>query len=937
MNKLKRLLGPTRFIAVLAARTVIVAGLSLTSVQSLAEGDLHSPVANSSRLEQAFDSVRVSRRDAEVRPSVDVIHVAPADRDDTSESRATGAEDDPLRGLPAAQQRAREMARGMRDGQRPLRALHVVLAPGRYVLDRTLEFDERDSGQPGAPVVYRAQQTGTVVVSGGVEMTSAGSDGASATFELPAGRKVEWRGAQQLYVEGRRAPLARMPDAGDYWYVQPPNERTSLVGPSDAALGPDARAWLASIDTVDRRDAVLNLFQAWTTGRHRLRFEEAGRALLLVPVPRWPASTFGRSQRFYVENLRAALDAPGEWFGSGKTVTYLRRPGERGRRLVAVLPTLTRLITIGHRATGRPPTHDLELQGIDFEHTVFVTPDTGYADNQAASGVGAAIEVNGAQRIVIDRCRVSRTGGHGIWLRRGVREATVSGTLLSDLGAGGVRIGDVVGPTAEHPSSTAGNRVVGNMITRTGQLLPGGVGIWVGQAWDILVAHNLITDTSYTGISVGWRWGFGPARSGRNEINSNLLVNIGQGMLADLGGIYTLGESPGTVIRDNVVREVRSYPEYGPGGRAAGFGIYQDEGSSDTVVERNLVIGTDSGGYYLHYGRNNQIRGNLFAHGVRAEMDVSKNEGGADGVLAVGNVIVAAATRPFARLASAPVVRFEGNVVSAESAAQAEVLRRCAGGCRIATMAVSAGPAAKAVSFSGLPVDAERAWREVLAKAGPDLPALESIPVVPVDRPAIVDIRPTTLIHVDIALAPVGRRPVGLNYRPLGDEQSIRIESRSGPGEPDRCLNFRDGPNFERPVEPFAFATLGRTSGRWSARFSLWTDGRSEFVHEWRDDDVPYRVGPRLVVDRGSVRVGGQEVTTINARAWYTFDVSVEMADGTGTWDLLVTHPDGREQRLAALPLADPLWAELRWVGLISRATTQTQTCVGSFDVRPAH
>lgn len=76
---------------------------------------------------------------------------------------------------------------------------------------------------------------------------------------------------------------------------------------------------------------------------------------------------------------------------------------------------------------------------------------------------------------------------------------------------------------------------------------PGGVGVIIAQSYDNEVSYNQISNTSYTGISVGWSWGYASATSGRNLILGNSLFNIGQGMLADMGGIYTVGISPGTV------------------------------------------------------------------------------------------------------------------------------------------------------------------------------------------------------------------------------------------------------------------------------------------------------------------------------------------------------------------------------------------------------
>ena len=109
-----------------------------------------------------------------------------------------------------------------------------------------------------------------------------------------------------------------------------------------------------------------------------------------------------------------------------------------------------------------------------------------------------------------------------------------------------------------------------------------GVGILVGQSPNNIVEHNEIHDLYYTGISLGWTYGYGRSLATHNTVASNHVWNIGQGVLSDMGGIYNLGNARGTVIRGNHVHDVVS-AVYG------GWGIYLDEGSCEVLVEGNLV------------------------------------------------------------------------------------------------------------------------------------------------------------------------------------------------------------------------------------------------------------------------------------------------------------------------------------------------------------
>jgi hypothetical protein len=134
----------------------------------------------------------------------------------------------------------------------------------------------------------------------------------------------------------------------------------------------------------------------------------------------------------------------------------------------------------------------------------------------------------------------------------------------------------------------------------------------MGQSNNSKVSHNHIHDLNYTAISVGWNWGYGAQQCHHNTIEYNHLHDIGRGMLSDLGAIYTLGVQPGTVIRNNLIHDVTCFG-YGAGG------IYLDEGSSNILVENNVVYRTETASLMQNYGRDNRVRNNIFALGKECQ------------------------------------------------------------------------------------------------------------------------------------------------------------------------------------------------------------------------------------------------------------------------------------------------------------------------------
>ena len=130
-----------------------------------------------------------------------------------------------------------------------------------------------------------------------------------------------------------------------------------------------------------------------------------------------------------------------------------------------------------------------------------------------------------------------------------------------------------------------------------------------------------IVDTCYhvTEHVDGFKWGYGPTAAHDNRIEFNNLYNIGRGMLGDMACIYSLGIQPGTVERNNLCHDVTRYA-YG------GWGIYTDEGSSQIVIENNIVYRTQDAGFYQNYGRENIVRNNIFALGQEAQLQRRRQE-----------------------------------------------------------------------------------------------------------------------------------------------------------------------------------------------------------------------------------------------------------------------------------------------------------------------
>jgi parallel beta-helix repeat protein len=486
----------------------------------------------------------------------------------------------------------------------------LLLHGGTYELAAPLVLTPEDSG-----LTIAAYDNETPVISGGRKITGWKEvPGKPAWWEteIPSVKDGHWY-FRSLFVNDRRAQRARTPNAGSFLLMQ-----GTRFG--DEPIKFQFKSGDIKSEWASDPDIELVGFEKWISYRLRIRAlnTESNSVQLSGGLADYTHEDGGG--RYYIENTMDALDAPGEWFLNRNTgvLTYIALPGEDLTSLDVFAPRLNNLVLLQGNFTAKHDVQHVTLRRLTFSHTDWEMPANGFIDGQGAADVFGDVRAEAATGCVIENCTFKHLANYAVELGRGCQQDKVIGCDMTDLGAGGVRVGEGKASPDDFWQNYS-HSITDNHIHDAGKIYPAACGILIMLSGTNLVAHNEIDHIFYSAISCGWVWGYEKSPCCENIIEFNNLHDIGQSMMSDLGAVYTLGPQKGTIVRNNLIHDVESF-SYG------GWGLYTDEGSSDITFENNIVYNTKTGGFHQHFGQNNLIRNNIFADSRQWQLQFTRVE-----------------------------------------------------------------------------------------------------------------------------------------------------------------------------------------------------------------------------------------------------------------------------------------------------------------------
>ena len=240
----------------------------------------------------------------------------------------------------------------------------------------------------------------------------------------------------------------------------------------------------------------------------------------------------------YIENVFELMDEPGEWYFDKNTrnIYYVSEEGQDLNESETIVPILERLVEIKGKLGD--PVRNIVFENLEFIYTTWLKPGiSGHAEIQGNLTKDpdedkmfhsmyikseSSIVLDAAESIEFKDCRFTRLGSGAIDIMNGSSNNKIIGNEICEIAGSGIQLGGFQFEDA-HPDNdkkiVKGNVVSNNYIHDIGMEYKGSIGIFAGYVSDTLITHNEICDVAYSGISIGWGWGFTDPDADKREVD----------------------------------------------------------------------------------------------------------------------------------------------------------------------------------------------------------------------------------------------------------------------------------------------------------------------------------------------------------------------------------------------------------------------------------
>lgn len=538
------------------------------------------------------------------------IYVSTTGNDDHS-----GTLKQPLATLEEARDRIRKL-RKSKD-----KTYTVNLSSGNYYFDKTVRFDEQDSG-----VVYKASPGEKPTIYGGKPI-SGWKKWQGDIYRAPVPKGTRFF---RLFENGRSAVMASNPNSGSGYggglkkvnntTIKVPQEWKDYDFSNAQVYGWLGADWFAELRKVNSFDKM----------KLQLKIDPGSKNFQ------------GLNNRVMIQGVPELLDQEGEWCLRPEEgyVYYWPRCAREGLAIhdqLIVAPSVSRILDI--RGSSRDKiVHDIVFEGITFIGSDFTDNWRVFTEREGSDSMPDGLQegmiyIENADRIEVKYCKLMGAGHSAVYVNRRSQNCSVYGSWIEDAGFCGIYLGSYAplrGPIKGGLESyiNKGHTISNNYIYDCGKFIGGGCGVQIYQSGDNKITHNRIAKMPRYGISYkGTRYGkllpelkqtdasleafYKVIHSRNNVISYNDISNVCRDSF-DFGAIEAWGGGRDNVWEYNAIHDVDQSVNW----KGWAHGLFPDDGSNFLKIKGNIVYELNGGhmtGAIMVKSISGDVQNNVFA------------------------------------------------------------------------------------------------------------------------------------------------------------------------------------------------------------------------------------------------------------------------------------------------------------------------------------
>ena len=470
-----------------------------------------------------------------------IFYVSPGGKDSDP-----GTREQPMKTFDAARDAARNKETAIR---------RIVILPGEYFLSKPFELDTRDNG-----LTIEAEQTGTVIISGGSLVTGWYRDGDRFwCADLPGVKEGTWD-FRVLVVNGRMAERARYPDTGTFQHQQVWDVKLFPTIPESWERQPTPEELITMVydprdipADLDVKNAEVRVYHMWNESLVGVARNDTQRHALIFSSPCISAPGAFGIKKYVIFNTREGMSRPGRWYldRTAGRVVYWPLKDEGMDRATVITPTIEQIFHIS--GTQEKKVEKITIRGLSFNVTNTPLKPVG------RDAVKGAVNIEFANQCTLEKLEISNVGGLGISAQQ-MTNCRIVDCNIHHTGRSGIQF------------NGSDSFISGNKIHDLGMNYPNSVGLSAGRE-RLHIYRNEVYNIPYSGMIVG----------GNDQlVEENHIYRVMQ-ELHDGAAIYGSGKN--RIYRGNFVHDIVAVGK--------GFGVssyYVEAGSSDCIVERNVSL-----------------------------------------------------------------------------------------------------------------------------------------------------------------------------------------------------------------------------------------------------------------------------------------------------------------------------------------------------------